>query len=96
MKIGGDSMKITLGNSFAFKIGWITFLGFMCYVISFLIYQRLLIQFDLSSFVPIVTSIVQIIVFLIGIFLLKEKINLANIFGIIFLIVGVLLLSYKK
>ena len=96
MKIGGDSLKITFGHSFSFKIGLITFFGFLCYAISFLIYQKLLIQFDLSSFVPIVTAIVQIIVFLIGIFLLKEKINIVNIFGIVFLIVGVLLLAYKK
>ena len=74
MKIGGDSLKITFGHSFSLKIGMITFFGFLCYAISFLIYQKLLIQFDLSSFVPIVTAIVQIIVFLIGIFLLKEKI----------------------
>ena len=96
MKIGGDSLKITFGHSFSLKIGMITFFGFLCYAISFLIYQKLLIQFDLSSFVPIVTAIVQIIVFLIGIFLLKEKINIVNIFGIIFLIVGFLLLAYKK
>lgn len=96
MKIGGDSLKLTLNGMFNFKIGYITLLGFICYAISFLIYQKLLVQFNLSTFVPIVTAIVQVIIFCIACFLLKEKVNVVNIFGLIFLVVGVLLLSYKK
>ena len=96
MKIGGDSLKLTLGNGFMFKIGYITLLGFLCYAISFLIYQKLLVQFELSSFVPIVAAIVQVLVFLIGAILLKEKINIAKSIGILIIVVGVVLLSYKK
>lgn len=96
MKIGGDSLKLSFDGILNFKIGYVTLIGFLCYIVSFLLYQRLLVTFNLSTFVPIVTAIVQIIVFLIGVFLLKEKVNLINVFGIVFLIVGVICLSYKK
>ena len=96
MKIGGDSLKLSFDGILNFKIGYVTLIGFFCYIVSFLLYQRLLITFNLSTFVPIVTAIVQIIVFLIGVFLLKEKVNLINVFGIVFLISGVICLSYKK
>lgn len=96
MKIGGDSLKLTFNGLLNFKIGYVTLIGFVFYAISFLLYQKLLVSFDLNSFVPIVTAIVQIIVFFIGAFLLKEKINMVNIFGIVLLIFGVICLSYKK
>ncbi len=96
MKIGGDSLKLSFDGILNFKIGYVTLIGFLCYIVSFLLYQRLLVTFNLSTFVPIVTAIVQIIVFLIGVFLLKEKVNLINVFGIVFLISGVICLSYKK
>ena len=96
MKIGGDSLKLSFNGLLNFKIGYITLIGFLWYIISFLIYQKLIVTFNLSTFVPIVTAIVQVVVFLIGVIILKEKINLANVFGIMFLIIGVICLSYKK
>lgn len=96
MKLGGDSIKLSLTGSFAFKIGYLTILGFVLYAISFLIWQKLLTIFDLNQIVPIITAIVQIIVFTIGIIVFKEKVNIYNIIGLVVLLIGILLLSYKK
>lgn len=96
MKLGGDSIKISLTNFLGFRIGYLTLLGFILYAISFLLWQKLLTMFELSQIVPIVTAIVQIIVFIIGILIFKEKINLYNVIGIVVLLIGILLLSYKK
>ncbi len=96
IKLGGDSIKLSLSNSFGFKIGYLTLLGFILYAVSFLLWQKLLTMFELSQIVPIVTAIVQIIVFVIGVLVFKEKINIYNIVGIVVLLIGILLLSYKK
>ena len=96
MKLGGDSISLGLKNGIAFKIGYITILGFLCYAISFLLWQKLLVTFDLSYIVPITTGIVQIIVFLLGLFIFKESVSVTGIIGIIFIIIGVVLTSLIK
>ena len=44
MKAGGDSLKVSFHNGFSFKIGLITFIGFALYLISFLLWQRMLMK----------------------------------------------------
>lgn len=96
MKLGGDSFKIALKPTLSFNIGYITFLGFICYIISFLLWQKLLVTFDLSYIVPIATGIVQVIVLLMGIIIFKEQINITGIIGSILIILGIVLLAFSK
>ena len=93
MKAGGDSLKISFHEGFTFKIGLITFIGFALYLVSFLLWQRMLIKFDLSTMVPIVTGIVQIIVLLIGLFIFKESISLVTLVGAIVVIAGIIIMG---
>ena len=79
-----------------FKIGYITLLGFILYIGSFLMWQKLLTTYDLSYIVPITTGIVQVVVLLVSYFIFKEAITLTNLTGIIFVIVGIILISIKK
>ena len=44
MKAGGDSLKISFQDGFTFKIGFLTFMGFAMYLVSFLLWQRMLIK----------------------------------------------------
>ena len=96
MKLGGDSFKVALKPSLNFSMGYVTFLGFICYIISFLLWQKLLVTFDLSYIVPIATGIVQVIVLLIGIVAFKEQINITGIIGSIMIIIGIILLAFSK
>ena len=64
--------------------------------LSFLLWQKLLVSFDLSYIVPIATGIVQIIVLLIGIFAFKEQVNSLGLIGSILIIVGIILLALIK
>lgn len=96
MKLGGDSLKLSLSKGINFKIGWITFFGFLCYLISFLLWQKLLVKYDLSTIVPIVTGITQIIIVAIGYIVFKENINLQSIIGAIVIILGIVIMSIKK
>ena len=96
LKTGGNSLSLVLKNGISFKIGYITTLGFALYICSFLLWQKLLANYDLSYIVPITTGVVQVIVLLISYFFFKENINAINIIGIVLVIAGVILISIKK
>lgn len=94
MKLGGDSLKIKFSNGLSFQIGWVTFCGFLCYLISFLLWQKMLVKYDLSVMVPIVTGIVQIVVLLIGNIVFKESLSLISIIGAILIIIGIVVMAF--
>ena len=97
MKNGGDSLSLSVhGSSFGFKIGYITLLGFLAYICSFLLWQKLLVSYDLTYIVPLTTGIVQLIVLLIGILFFKENVNVYGIMGAILIIIGVVLMTIGK
>ena len=96
MKNGGDSLSLSIHGSFGFKIGYITLLGFLAYICSFLLWQKLLVSYDLTYIVPLTTGIVQLIVLLIGIIFFKENVNVYGIMGAILIIIGVVLMAIGK
>lgn len=96
MKLGGNSLSLTFHNGINFKIGFVTFLGFLSYLCSFLLWQRLVVSFDLSYIVPITTGITQLVILLIGILFFKEQINTVGIIGVLFVILGVVLMTIGK
>jgi len=61
MKKGGNAGKITMGSGeFAFSMSWISALGFICYIISFLLFTRIIMMFENVSYIsPICNGIAQ-------------------------------------
>lgn len=96
MKLGGNSLSLSFQNGITFKIGFITLFGFLSYICSFLLWQKLLISFDLSYIVPIVTGITQIIILLLGIFFFKEQVNITGIIGAVLIIIGIVLMAFGR
>ena len=96
MKSGGDSLQISLKNGFHFDLGYVTALGFLLYICSFLLWQKLIATYDLSYIVPITTGIVQVIILIFSYIIFKEHISLINLIGILFIISGIVLVSIKK
>lgn len=96
MKLGGNSLVLSFKNGFMFKMGYLTMLGFIVYLLSFILWQRLLVAFDLSYIVPITTGISQIIILIVGYFIFKESINVFNIIGVLLIISGIMLVVLKK
>ena len=96
MKLGVNSLSLTLQNGINFKMGYITLLGFLAYLISFLLWQKLLVTFDLSYIVPITTGISQIIILLLGVLFFKEQINWVGVVGVIITIIGITLIGFGK
>ena len=93
MKAGGDSLKLSFNHGFTFKIGFLTFIGFALYLISFLLWQRMLIKYDLSVMVPIVTGMVQVIVLLMGLFLFHESVSIVSLIGAVIIITGIVVMG---
>jgi len=96
MKLGGDSLSLSLKGGINFKIGFITALGFLLYICSFLLWQKLIATYDLSYIVPIATGIVQVVVLIMSYFFFKESMTMINIVGILLVIVGIVLISIKQ
>ena len=97
MKLGQNNpLSLSLNNGINIKIGFISLLGFVFYICSFLLWQKLLVSFDLSYIVPIATGVVQILVLLVGHFFFKEAMSPINITGILLIILGLVLVSLKK
>lgn len=94
MKLGGDSLKLSFKDGFNFSMGWKTFIGFFFYLVSFLLWQKLLVKYDLSIMVPIVTGIVQIIILILGYVVFKESFNIVSLIGAIFIIVGIIIMAF--
>ena len=93
MKLGGDSLKLDLRDGFSFSMSWKTFLGFLFYLVSFLIWQRLLVKYELTIMVPIVTGIVQVIILCIGYLVFKESCNILSLIGAGVVILGIIIMG---
>lgn len=96
LKSGGNTLSFGIKGGFSFHIGYVTLLGFLLYLCSFLLWQKLLTTFDLNYIVPITAGIVQIVVLLLGAFFFKENINFVNVLGTFLVIAGVILISFKR
>jgi len=77
------------------QISFISIIGIVCYLSSFIIYLILISKNALSFFMPVMTGIVYISVLAASVFILKEKITLFSIIGSLLILFGVLLMIYK-
>lgn len=96
MKAGGDSLQLSVLKGIEIKMGYITLAGFVCYALSFLLWQKLLVTYDLSYIVPITTGISQIIILLIGILIFGEQVKWTSILGVFFIVGGVMLIAVGR
>lgn len=97
IKLGADSVSIGVKQGILnSSISLTSILGLICYIGSFLIFTFVIVKkFDLTYIMPICTGISQIIVILSGLLIFKEHISNFGIIGIIFVILGVVLLNIK-
>lgn len=96
LKSGGDSLQLSFVKGIEFKINYITLMGFLCYAVSFILWQKLLVTYDLSYIVPLTAGLTQIIILIIGSVAFHENVNWISILGVLFIITGVTMLTYVK
>lgn len=97
MKLGCNPGSLALKDgNLAFSINWISAVGFICYLFSFLLFTRIVVLFDLSYIFPIVTGIVQIITLIASKVIFKEPITTQGIIGACIIILGILIMNLPK
>lgn len=96
MKIGGKGFNINR-NDKKIVIGfhYTLFLGILLYVISFGLWSILLQLFPVVYISPIAYGVNIIFTAIFAFTYLKEKVNLTEIIGVITIIIGVVLVSFK-
>ena len=97
LKLGTGGMNIAMQNgNLQIGMSYISILGFIFYIISFLLYTFYIIKhYNLSYIYPIVTGLTQILVVLAGLFIFKEHITTTGVIGIGLVILGLVLLNIK-
>ena len=97
MKLGGNSGTIALNNgNINFEINWISAIGFILYICSFLLYTKIVVVFDLSYITPIITGIVQILILVSAAIIFKEQMSIQGIIGAVIIIAGIIIMNFKK
>lgn len=97
MKKGGNAGSLSYNNNtVGLSINVISFVGLLFYIISFLLYTKVVTSFDLSYIIPIITGVSQILILLASWSILKETISKQGIIGAIIIIIGIIIMNIKK
>lgn len=74
------------------NISWITFVGFICYGLSFIFYTILLNKFDLSFISPLTVALVYVFLMITAFVVFKEPISFYKIIGSGLILLGIILM----
>ena len=97
MKYGKNpgSIKVADGN-ISFGVSFISGIGLLCYIISFVLFTRIVIMFDLSYIYPVTTGIIQILSLLASKVVFKENITVQALIGASLVIIGIVVMNMPK
>ncbi len=97
MKYGKNPGTISVKDgNINFGVSFISGIGLVCYIISFLLFTRIVIMFDLSYIFPICTGIVQIMSLIASKFVFKEDMPIQAIIGASLVIIGIVVMNLPK
>jgi len=83
------------GGQFHLNLSWISLVGLVCYVISFLLYLLIVSRFNLSYIMPLTMGIAYVLIFVLSAVVLKENITWIQLAGAAVVLVGLVLLNIK-
>lgn len=96
IKLGGNPGTFAMKDGdINFAMNWISAIGFICYICSFLLFTRIVVIFDLSYILPLTTGIVQVIVLIASYYIFKENISVYGLVGASLIIIGVVIMNIK-
>ena len=96
IKLGSDGLKLNFSLSlFNMQIPGMFLLGIVCYGISFILWLWIISTNDLNYIYPIALGLSYIGIMVVSYFILHESYNIFNIVGIVFVIVGIILIVWK-
>lgn len=90
------AFSTTIKNAnFILNINIIAIIGLFLYLLSFLLYMIVLPKFNLTDIMPIISAITSIAIYVLSIMFLKEEITIQKILGIVIIIIGVFIMTFK-
>jgi len=93
LKVSGESSSIAFSNNILnLKLTYTTIIGLISFVLWIVLIQR----FNLSYIYPITTGLAYFLVIASSIFVLKESISSIQWAGLLFILVGVILMNIKQ
>ena len=96
LKFGGNTGNLTFENgSFIFSMNLISLVGFISYILSFLLFTNIVVKFNLSYIMPISSGLVQVITLISGFFIFNEQIKIKGIIGAFIVIIGIIIMNIK-
>ena len=96
-KMGANNSNLQI-QLFGFSINYSIkmIFGMMCYGVSFVLWMLIVSKSNLTIAMPLSVALVNTLVIIESCLLLKEKISVTQAIGILFIIVGVVIISLKK
>lgn len=95
IKIGSNK---TLGYSFEIPVIstsvsiW-SFVGIICYAISFLLYLIVISKFNLGFIIPILGGVINIMILIVAYFILKEALTFHMLLGAVIIVIGIVIMN---
>ena len=98
VKLGSSTpLSVSFQQSgFSFGVGWVTLLGLILYILSFLIYMTLIAKNNLTYITPVSSAVVYILTMVVSLCIFKEQVTSIQWIGWCLILVGVVLMNVKK
>lgn len=74
------------------SVNWMSIIGGVCYIISFMLFLVLLSRYDLSRINPILVGMTYLLSLIASVIVLKESVTGIHMLGVLLILAGVLLL----
>lgn len=95
IKLGSLEGRKVIFQILQMKFTLFSFIGYFCYMVSFLLYTFVITKFDLSYIIPLLGGIINILIFIIGIEVFHEKFTLFSMMGCLCIVIGVWFMNLK-
>ena len=96
LKLGSSTKSLFTVPFINMSISTYTFIGFICYGLSFLFYTILLSKFDLSFISPPTVGLVYVLLMITAFVFFHEQVTAYKLVGSSLILIGVLLIIIKK
>lgn len=93
-KLGSSDIYFKLAaNSISLKLSFVSILGLICYIVSFLLWMAIISKSDVHIIVPIGLGMTNIAILLGSYFVLGEQINMYSVIGACLIIFGTIIIN---
>lgn len=94
-KLGSNGININFIKGLNISINWISLLGILCYMISFILWLVIVSKSKLTWAFPLSVALINTIIFVTSAIIFKETISTVQIVGVILISIGVGLIGIK-